>query len=170
MPESSIYRFFISVPQGVYVPSVISITSTNVILIWQPPARPNGNVKKYSLYGYYPMNFGSRDLQEIKVVEGLMMQYQVIGLMPFTNYSFRIEVENEIGKASSQRKNLMTLEDGILINFRGSHLQMFFKIGVLRNFAIFTGKHLCWSLFLIKLQTLRPATLVKRESNTGAFL
>ena len=26
---------------------------------------------------------------------------------------------------------------------------MFFKIGVFKNFAIFTGKHLCWSLFLI---------------------
>lgn len=63
------------------------------------------------------MSFVSPDLQEIKVVEGLMMQYQVTGLMPFTNYSFRIEVENEIGKASSQWKNLTTLEDGILINF-----------------------------------------------------
>ena len=28
---------------------------------------------------------------------------------------------------------------------------MFFKIGVLKNFVIFKGKHLCWSLFLIKL-------------------
>ena len=36
-------------------------------------------------------------------------------------------------------------------NVRISHLQMFFKIGVLRNFAIFIGKYLCWSLFLIKL-------------------
>ena len=27
---------------------------------------------------------------------------------------------------------------------------MFFKIGVLKKFAIFTAKHLCWSLFLIK--------------------
>ena len=26
---------------------------------------------------------------------------------------------------------------------------MFFKIRVLKNFAIFTGKHLCWSLFLL---------------------
>ena len=25
--------------------------------------------------------------------------------------------------------------------------QMFFTTGVLKNFAIFTGKHLCWSLF-----------------------
>ena len=29
---------------------------------------------------------------------------------------------------------------------------MFFKIGVIKNFVIFRGKHLCWSLFLIKLQ------------------
>ena len=27
-----------------------------------------------------------------------------------------------------------------------------FKIGVLKTFAIFTGKDLCWSLFLTKLQ------------------
>ena len=27
--------------------------------------------------------------------------------------------------------------------------QMFFKIDVLKNFANFTGKHQCWSLFLV---------------------
>ena len=31
-------------------------------------------------------------------------------------------------------------------------------------------KHLCWSHFLIKLQALRPATLLKRGSNTGVSL
>ena len=36
--------------------------------------------------------------------------------------------------------------------YRSSRSQMFFKIGVLKNFAIFAEKHLCWSLFLIKLQ------------------
>ena len=30
----------------------------------------------------------------------------------------------------------------------------FSKKGVLKHFAKFTVKHLCWSLFLIKLQTL----------------
>ena len=34
---------------------------------------------------------------------------------------------------------------------------MFFKIGVLNNFAIFTGKHLCWSLLFNKVAGLRPA-------------
>ena len=33
---------------------------------------------------------------------------------------------------------------------RNSRSQMFFKIGVLKNFAIFTGKYLCWILFSIK--------------------
>ena len=32
---------------------------------------------------------------------------------------------------------------------------------VLKNFAIFTGKHLCWSLFLIKLQAFRQETAAK---------
>ena len=38
----------------------------------------------------------------------------------------------------------------IIIILRSSRTQIFFKTGVIRNFAIFTGKHLCWSLFLIK--------------------
>ena len=36
--------------------------------------------------------------------------------------------------------------------FRNSRSQMFFKISVLKNFAIFTRKHWCWSLYSIKLQ------------------
>ena len=36
---------------------------------------------------------------------------------------------------------------------RSRRLQMFYTMGVLKNFANFTGKHLRWSLFLIKLQT-----------------
>ena len=47
---------------------------------------------------------------------------------------------------------------------RSSHSQMFFKIGALKNFEIFTGKHFCWwSLFLIKLQAFRcfPVNIAK---------
>ena len=33
----------------------------------------------------------------------------------------------------------------------------------LKNFTIFTGKHLCWSLSLIKLQAATPATLLKKN-------
>ena len=34
---------------------------------------------------------------------------------------------------------------------RSSRLQIFFKTGDLKNSAIFTRKHLCLSLFVIKL-------------------
>ena len=44
---------------------------------------------------------------------------------------------------------------------------MFFEIRSIKNFAIFTGKHLFWGLFLIKLQASRPATFLKRDSNTS---
>ena len=40
---------------------------------------------------------------------------------------------------------------------------------VLKTFAIFTGKHLCWNLFLIKMQAFRGPALLKRDSNTGFF-
>ena len=50
--------------------------------------------------------------------------------------------------------------------FTNSHSQMFFKIGVLKNFAIFRGKTLCWSLFLINVAG-HPATL--NETPTQAF-
>ena len=43
------------------------------------------------------------------------------------------------------------------------------KKSVLKNFTKFTGKHLCWSLFLIKLKVFRSATLLKRDSNTRVF-
>ena len=44
----------------------------------------------------------------------------------------------------------------------------FYKKGVLKNFAIFTGKHLCWGLFLIKLQTW-PAFSLKRRLQRRCF-
>ena len=48
---------------------------------------------------------------------------------------------------------------------RSSRWQVFFKIGAPKNFAIFTGKHLYWSLFLTKLQASRSATLLKKRQH-----
>ena len=41
--------------------------------------------------------------------------------------------------------------------------EVFCEKGVLKDFTIFTGKHLRWSLLLIKVQA-------RREPNTGASL
>ena len=46
---------------------------------------------------------------------------------------------------------------------RSSHQRCSIKKGVLKNFAKFTGKHLCQSFFFNKVAGLRPATLLKKR-------
>ena len=69
-------------------------------------------------------------------------------------------------KSSPEQKSELhnCVTNSHFIGFRSSGSQLFFKIiGVLNNFAIFTGKNLCWSLFLIKLQAWRVATLLPTQ-------
>ena len=54
--------------------------------------------------------------------------------------------------------------------FRNSCLQLFFKIGFLKNFTILTGKHFWCRVFFIKYTAFRAATLSKGDSDTGVFL
>ena len=56
------------------------------------------------------------------------------------------------GKTSNKEKYFLKIQPS----------EVFFKIVVLKNSTNFTGKHLCWSLFLI--------IKLKRDSNTGVFL
>ena len=46
--------------------------------------------------------------------------------------------------------------------------EVFCKKAILKNFAIFTGKHLCYRLFLKQFQPRRPATILK-ETPTQVF-
>ena len=46
---------------------------------------------------------------------------------------------------------------------------MFSKIRGLRNFAMCTGKHPCWSLFLIKLQVLKTCNFIKKRLQHRCF-
>ena len=47
---------------------------------------------------------------------------------------------------------------------------VFFKKGVLKNFAKFTGKHQCQSLFFDNLQGLGLQLYLKKDSGSGVFL
>ena len=47
---------------------------------------------------------------------------------------------------------------------KSSRPEVFFKKDVLENFAKFTGKYLCLSLFFNKVAGLRPATLLKKRT------
>ena len=46
---------------------------------------------------------------------------------------------------------------------------MFLKISLLTNFPIFTGKYLCWSLFLLRLQTYGMQETPTKETPTQVF-
>ena len=64
----------------------------------------------------------------------------------------------------------------ILASFRITDLvqkqppELFYKKGVLKIFAKFTGKHLCRCFFFGKMEGLSPATVLKKNSNTVIFL
>ena len=70
-------------------------------------------------------------------------------------------------KISRRKYSVDTLADTATV--RSSHRGYSVRKGALRNFAKFTGKHLCQSLFFNKVAVLRPAALLKRDSGAGVF-
>ena len=46
---------------------------------------------------------------------------------------------------------------------------MFFRIGVLNNFANFTRKHLCWSLFINNVADLKTYNCLKKRLHHKCF-
>ena len=57
-----------------------------------------------------------------------------------------------------------------MLRVRSSRPDVFCKKDVLKNFAKFTGKHLCQSLFFNKSTGLRPETLLKMRLWHRCFL
>ena len=63
----------------------------------------------------------------------------------------------------SQRKALW------LSFVRSCHLEMFFKMDVLKNFTNFTGKNLCWNFFLDKVADLKVCNFIKKRLQHRCF-
>ena len=91
---------------------------------------------------------------------------------------FKIFFKAKLGQScqiafGSKRKLIILMGTKIFSSipkFQKQPPEVFCKKAILKNFTIFTGKPLCWILFLIKLQAFRPANLLKRDSNTRVFL
>ena len=67
-------------------------------------------------------------------------------------------------------KNVPRFIDGnLVVSSRNKHCKCCVKKGVLKNFAKFTGKYLCWSLFFNKVEGLRPATSLKKKLQHRSF-
>ena len=81
-----------------------------------------------------------------------MMTLTVFKLWCFLNFVLKELKISDFQKVSSQvKRNLFSFN-------RGSHRRRSVRKGVLRNFAKFTGKHLCQSLFVNKAAGLRPTS------------
>ena len=65
---------------------------------------------------------------------------------------------------------LLLLQLQAVIALKIAEQQSSMNKGVLKKFAVLTGKHLRWIPFLKKLQFFRDPTLLRRDSNTGVFL
>ena len=77
------------------------------------------------------------------------------------------EVNREIGKSHLHVRFFFTLAHSFKVG--STALPSFGTKAAVSN-IVFTGKYLCQSLFLIKLQAFRLATFLKRVSDTGVFL
>ena len=85
--------FFRTVPdlaEGIDPPTVEVRGSTEIRITWSPPALPNGDISSYILY-----------LNGIAVFTGIGFEFTATNLIPFTVYSFYVEVCNQAGCASS---------------------------------------------------------------------
>ena len=69
----------------------------------------------------------------------------------------------------SQRKICQYYHGITPFEYRSSRSEIFFKIGALKNFAIFTGKHLRWSLLFNKVASLQDCNFVKRRLQLRGF-
>ena len=109
--------------------------------------------------------------------DGNSLQMSWMHCQPFLQYISGLENAPGGGETifdlwlgCSQVTMAVDLLEHLELLLRSIRSQMFFKIDVLENSLIFTGKNLYWSLFSKKMQIFRPAMILKRDFNTGIFL
>ena len=102
-------------PEGYTEPSLVAVTPTSLSLDINPVAQPNG-VVSYVLY--VTGDFGSLDEVAVETVvvynESVPGRADVTELLPFTNYSFELVVENEAGALLGPEFSLVTAATGEL--------------------------------------------------------
>ena len=66
-------------------------------------------------------------------------------------------------------KDMHMLQENSTSGSESYHPEVFYKKGALKNFAKFTGKHLCRNHFFYKVAGLRPATFLKKRFGHMCF-
>ena len=101
-----------------------------------------------SNFSYCPLVWMFSNATSLKKIENLQKW-----VLRFLYNNYQLSNEELLDKASSSTIN---------VNI-SSRPEVLCKKGVLRNFAKFTGKHRCQSIFFNKGAGLSPATLLKKR-------
>ncbi len=88
------------IPDGISAPRITVVSATALLVSWEPPERPNGDVTQYIL------------LQDGEVIFSTSadLSYLVTGLTPFTTYSYSLMACTIQGCGSSNHSSAATLE------------------------------------------------------------
>ena len=93
-----------STPEGIPVPNVLAISSTQLRITWQMPSKPNGVITNYSVIYNEPHS-------DIFTRPALLSLTSTInGLKPFTLYEVRIQACTVKGCGSGNRATSRTME------------------------------------------------------------
>ena len=95
-----------------------------------------------------------------------MKKFWILDLLKY--YEIITKVITEVKKLLARRGRIILRSTELDIQKQPP--EVFCKKDVLKNFAKFTGKYLCQSLFFNKVTGLRPTTLLKRDSDTDVLL
>ena len=87
------------IPDGISAPTIEVINSTALLVTWQQPTQPNGDIIRYIL-----------TQNGLIVFDGLLLSYLATNLEPFTVYSYAIMACTEQGCGSSNHSTASTLE------------------------------------------------------------
>ena len=93
-------------PQGVQAPEIVSVTSTSITLLIQPPLSPNGDISVYNVYrdGVLAGEVIPTDTDTQAAV------FTAMNLRPFTTYTFFIEACTALGCTSGPAAQFSTAE------------------------------------------------------------
>ena len=81
-------------PQNLGAPTARNLSSTSLAISWQPPATPNGIVTSYTLQLKNGSTWST-------VFRGYALEYTQTGLIPYTNYYYKVVATNGAGSVES---------------------------------------------------------------------
>ena len=96
-------------PDGVFAP-FLSISSTAVVVTWQPPSQPNGQLLGYNLY----RSTDGEQAVLLKSVNSSVFHFVDSSFAPYTSYMYYIEAENSAGKTAGPSSTVVSPEAGQL--------------------------------------------------------